>query len=118
MSGRCSAITHSTQATQHPMLQTHLRFSGPYPTGDYVDSSAAVVDGKVYFASQDFKVYCLNAETGPLIWSYMTGANMYSSPAIANGIMYVGSNDGTLYAFGSPQLRYFNDMFALNSVHG
>ena len=89
-----------------------------YPTGDYVDSSAAVVDGKVYFASQDFKVYCLNAETGPLIWSYMTGANMYSSPAIANGIMYVGSNDGTLYAFGSPQLRYFNDMFALNSVHG
>ena len=37
-------------------------------TGVPLGSSAAVVDGKVYVASNDGSVYCLNAADGSQIW--------------------------------------------------
>ena len=55
-----------------------------YTTGGYVESSPAVVDGRVYIGSWDGKVYCLDAETGELIWNYKTGDLIWSSPTIAN----------------------------------
>ena len=63
-------------------------------------SSPAVVDGRVYIGSGDFKVYCLNATTGEHIWNYTTGACVFSSPAVADGKVYVGSAYGKVYCFG------------------
>jgi outer membrane protein assembly factor BamB len=69
-----------------------------YPTGDYVLSSPAVVNGVVYVGSFDNKVYALNATTGALKWSYTTGGGIRSCPAVANGVVYVGSMDFNVYA--------------------
>jgi outer membrane protein assembly factor BamB len=64
-------------------------------------SSAAVVNGAVYFGSDDGNVYALNAGTGAKLWSYTTGGAVDSSPAVANGVVYVGSDDHNLYALNA-----------------
>jgi len=68
-----------------------------HTTGNWVSSSPAVADGKVYIGSADFKVYCLDAETGASTWNYTTGDWVCSSPAVADGRVYVGSCDGEVY---------------------
>jgi hypothetical protein len=60
-------------------------------------SSPAVYDGKVYFGSGDFKVYCMNAGDGAIIWSYETGNWVDSSPAVSDGKVYIGSYDHKVY---------------------
>jgi len=72
-----------------------------YTTGNYVGSSAAVADGKVYVGSDDGKVYCLNALTGTHIWNYTTGFPVDSSPAVADGKVYVGSYDHKVYCLNA-----------------
>jgi len=61
----------------------------------------AVAGGMVYFGSDDFRVYGLNARTGKVRWSYKTGGQVRSSPLVANGILYVGSTDGYFYSFNA-----------------
>ena len=72
-----------------------------FTTGDDILSSPSVVGNVVYFGSNDFYLYALNAQTGALIWSYKTGQGVESTPTIVNGVLYVGSMDGKIYAFGS-----------------
>lgn len=69
-----------------------------FSTGGPIHSSPAVADGTVYFGSQDYKFYALDAGTGAKRWEYETGSWVESSPAITNGVVYFGSNDGRLYA--------------------
>lgn len=43
-------------------------------------SSPAVVNNRVYVNSM--YIYCLDANTGKLIWKYETGGEIYSSPTV------------------------------------
>jgi outer membrane protein assembly factor BamB len=63
-----------------------------------IRSSPAVVDGRVYVGSLNSRVYCLDAETGSMIWKFKTGDRVVSSPAVLNGKVYVGSTDHHVYA--------------------
>lgn len=69
----------------------------------YMDSSPAVVDGKVYIGAgkNDGHVYCLDATTGSEIWNYSTGGSVYSSPAYFEGKVYIGSQDKKLYCLNA-----------------
>ncbi len=69
-----------------------------FETGNGIHSSAAVVDGVVYFGSRDHKFYALEAATGALKWAFQGGSWFESSPAVVGGVVYVGCNDGKLYA--------------------
>ena len=69
-----------------------------FPTGAAIWSSPAVVNGVVYFGSEDHYVYALNAKTGKELWKYPTGGMVQSSPAVVDGVLYVGSDDGYVYA--------------------
>ncbi|MFC2057214.1 PQQ-binding-like beta-propeller repeat protein [Chloroflexota bacterium] len=69
-----------------------------FSTGGPIHSSTAIADGTVYFGSQDYKLYALDADSGAKRWEYETGSWVESSPAIASGVVYFGSNDGRLYA--------------------
>ena len=60
-----------------------------YTTEGNVESSPAVVDGKVYIGSTDGKLYCLDADTGASIWNYTTGDVITSSPAVADNRVYI-----------------------------
>ena len=76
---------------------------GPYDNG--VQSSPAVVNGVVYFGSDDGHVYALDASTGATLWSSAVATLgkdiMSSSPAVANGMVYIGSDDNNLYALNA-----------------
>jgi len=66
-------------------------------TGGAIRSQPAIVNGKIYFASEDAYVYCLDANTGALIWKYKMGDGSISSPAVVNNRVYIGSADNYIY---------------------
>jgi outer membrane protein assembly factor BamB len=77
--------------------------------GSGSSSPAVSASGNVYILTTRSSVgvlYCLNGETGAVIWNYVVGGNGYSSVAIANDTLVV--NAGTLYCFGnlSPKTDY------------
>jgi outer membrane protein assembly factor BamB len=69
---------------------------GAYTGGFGFHSSPAVVNGVIYFGSDDGNVYALNASTGATLWSVATGSEVRSSPAVANGVVYTASSGAML----------------------
>ena len=49
-----------------------------YATSGAVESSPAVVSGRVYAVSDDGNVYCLVASTGVKVWNFTVGARSCS----------------------------------------
>jgi outer membrane protein assembly factor BamB len=43
-------------------------------------------------------IYCLDRETGDLVWDQTLGNEVVSTPAVADGSVYIGSSDARLYA--------------------
>jgi outer membrane protein assembly factor BamB len=71
-----------------------------FATRSRVESSPAVVDGRVYVGSNDGRFYVLDEATGQKVWEFEAGAPLSASPAIAQGKIVIGSQDGKLYCFG------------------
>ena len=63
-----------------------------------IHSSPTVVNGIVYFGSQDHNLYAVDTDTGTKLWEFRTNSFVDSSPAVIDGIVYFGSNDGNFYA--------------------
>jgi len=61
------------------------------------ESNPTVINDKVYVGSSNHKVYCLDANTGLKLWTFLTNDFVYSSPAVAYGKVYIGSNNCKLY---------------------
>lgn len=58
----------------------------------------AVAGGRVFFGSSaDDTVYCLEAATGKVCWSFATEGPIRLAPTVADRRVYVGSDDGCLY---------------------
>ena len=60
-------------------------------------SSAAVKEGRVILGGRDKRVYCLQASSGEILWTFLTGGRVDSSPVISGNQVYVGSYDGRFY---------------------
>ena len=86
--------THSSTAQQGP---SNLTLAWKFATNGSVISSPSVVDGIVYFGSQDKNIYAVGAWSGNLIWNYTTRGAVESSPAVSNGKVYTGGDDGYVY---------------------
>ncbi len=86
--------THTSTAPTGPST---LSLTWNFSTQGSITSSPSVVDGVVYFGSQDKNVYAIGAWSGSLIWKYATGGVIESSPAVVNGKLYIGVDDGYLY---------------------
>jgi outer membrane protein assembly factor BamB len=65
---------------------------------DYMQSSPAVADGKVYSGTSNPNFYAVNARTGRIEWQTQVGLYVRSSPAVVDGVVYFGDWLGTLYA--------------------
>ncbi len=86
--------THSSTAQQGP---SNLSLTWKFSTNGAVISSPSVVDGIVYFGSQDKNIYAVGAWSGNLIWKFTTQGSVESSPAVADGKVYTGGDDGYVY---------------------
>jgi outer membrane protein assembly factor BamB len=51
----------------------------------------------VYIGSFDKNLYCLDAQTGSVVWKYLTNYRIRSSPALKDGKLYTGADDGNVY---------------------
>ena len=62
----------------------------------------AAVAGRVYYGSSaDDSVYCLDAATGKVCWSYATEGPVRLAPTVAQGHVFAGSDDGCLYCLNA-----------------
>ncbi len=67
------------------------------------ESSPSYWNGRVYcgggysYTGGSTDVYCFNASSGNLSWSFKTGGDVCGTPAIAYGRVYFGSLDGKVY---------------------
>jgi len=59
-------------------------------------STVAIIDGLLYTADLSGFVYCMNALTGEVLWTYDTFAAIWGSPYVADGKVYIGDEDGDL----------------------
>lgn len=59
-------------------------------------STAAVVDGLVYYADFSGFLHCLDAKTGQAYWVHDMFAAVWGSPLVADGKVYLGDEDGDI----------------------
>ena len=62
-----------------------------------VISTPLVIEDKVYFTSANYYVYCLDLETGKLVWKNMTGDEVWSSPNFFGNNIVFGCLNGKVY---------------------
>ncbi len=103
--------THSSTAQKGP---TNLTLSWKFATNGAVISSPTIVDGIVYFGSQDKNIYAVSAWSGALLWSFTTKDFVESSLAVANGKVYTGGDDGYVYCLDA----YKGNLIWVTSVNG
>ncbi len=72
-----------------------------FKTDGGIESSPAVVSGKIYFGSKDGSVYCLDAQTGVVKWIFPTGGDISSSPLVSKAKLYIGSGDKKFYCINA-----------------
>jgi outer membrane protein assembly factor BamB len=63
--------------------------------------SPCVAGGRVYVGHLDMNIYCLDANTGNIIWSFNTGGTVISTPTVVGDKVYCGSGDTFLYCFNA-----------------
>lgn len=80
-------------------LASEFELAWTFPTEDPVKSTAAIVNNRAYFGSDDGFVYAVDLKSGKLLWKQETKGPVESSPLYLEGVIYVGSGDGFLYAF-------------------
>jgi len=62
-------------------------------------TAPVVAQGHVFLAARDrHTVYCLDASTGVVAWSYTAGGRVDSPPTVTQGIAVFGCRDGRVYA--------------------
>ena len=64
-------------------------------------TSPAIINDKVYFGTNQGRVYCLDIESGSLLWSYLTGGEIAVGDSLVydvrGDILYISSEDGNIY---------------------
>ncbi|MFQ5806749.1 MAG: PQQ-binding-like beta-propeller repeat protein [Phycisphaerae bacterium] len=66
---------------------------------------AVVGDALYYGSSAADAVYCVDAATGNVLWSYITGGPVRLAPTIDAGKVYLGSDDGCVYCLDAADGR-------------
>jgi len=62
-------------------------------------TSLVSAEGRVYVAQPEtHAVFCLDSNTGEILWRYEAGGRVDSPPSISNGIAVFGCRDGWVYA--------------------
>jgi len=81
-----------------PGLSDELELRWTFESEGAVTSSPSIVAGWVYFGSDDYNVYCVNAETGDKRWAFATEDIIEAPPLVLDGVVYIGSSDFFFYA--------------------
>jgi outer membrane protein assembly factor BamB len=61
-------------------------------------STAVEANGRVYVGAASSHVYCLNAETGVLIWKHPVSDWIRAKPVVVGGVVHVATLSGAMHA--------------------
>ncbi len=96
-----------------------------FHTHGEIISSPAIVEGVVYFGSNDGSLYAVDQQTGAQKWKFTTTARITSSAAVSDGLVFFSSYDGNFYAVDTRtgKLRWKFDnagerRYAATHLHG
>ncbi len=70
-----------------------------------IETQGVLGKGRIFFQTRNHKLYCLDVETGKILWAYRRSVPFFttlqraSKPLVLDGRLYVGFADGTLAAF-------------------
>lgn len=87
--------------SRHSILGT-LKYS--VDLGSSVETRGVIHNGKIFFQLRNHQVFCLDAETGKVIWAYkrsvpyLTTLQRASTPVVFKDKILIGFADGTLAA--------------------
>ena len=85
-----------TGAVPADALPDQLQELWKFSAKDAIDGAPAVVDGVVYFGSEDERLYAVDLATGAKKWEYKAGS-IKASPAYRDGAVYVGDSNGLFH---------------------
>lgn len=74
--------------------------------GASVETEGVLYNGRVFFHLRNHQLFCLDAETGKILWAYkrsvpyQTTLQRASKPLVVDGKVYIGFADGHVAAFG------------------
>ncbi len=57
----------------------------------------AIVNGKIFVGSVSGEIFCIDAQTGKVIWSYSCGEPVVFQPSVMDGKVFWGTTRGKLY---------------------
>ncbi len=63
----------------------------------FTKDDVPILDGIIYFGSDDGNIYGVDVKTGKEVWRFRTGGIVNRPPAIKDGRLYVLSHDGYFY---------------------
>jgi len=94
---------HAPTPAWEPPRATPVENILELPRVRFDDAYHVVAAGNaLYFGSSaDNKVYCLDASTGKVRWTFFTGGPVRLAPTIVGDKVYVGSDDGFLYCLAA-----------------
>jgi outer membrane protein assembly factor BamB len=94
---------HRLSGVSQSSVPQALKQLWTYEAGESIESSAAIVGGTVFVASQKGELAALSLDNGAVYWKYQTGSPVgESSPAYSGGAVYVGDLGGVLHAVNAP----------------
>jgi outer membrane protein assembly factor BamB len=97
---------HSLTGVSQSAVAATPKLLWTFEAGDSVESSAAIVGGTVFAASQKGELVALNLQNGAVYWKFSTGSPVgESSPAYGSGVVYIGNLDGWLNALNATDGR-------------
>ncbi len=80
--------------------ETIWQFNIPEGTFNYLLDAPLLLEGRLYFLTQQGDFFALDAASGELLWQTATDVSTArTSPAIGNGWLVIGDIEGKLYAY-------------------
>lgn len=64
-------------------------------------STAAIADGLVYWADYTGRLFCLDADSGKIVWTHSTRDRIWNSPFVGDGKVYIGTKRGYLHVLAA-----------------
>jgi len=86
-----------TPAGATPYAGGETGSAAPRLAPDFLATAPVAAAGRVWFASHDGMVRCLEADSGKQLWEFATRGMVFAPPTIGQGRALVGGGDGQIY---------------------
>jgi outer membrane protein assembly factor BamB len=74
----------------------HLKWKLPIVNG--VESTASLINDRLFFGALDGQFYSVDADDGSVIWTFPTRIETLSEPLLVDGMVYILTGNNSLYA--------------------